>query len=252
MADLAPQQIFVFLAVFTRLSAMIMLFPALGEISVSPRIRLTIALGICLVISPLVAAAYPVIPQTVFGLATIIGQEVFIGIVIGGATRLVMSTLQVAGTVIAFQTSLGFAQNVDPSQGIQSALVGTFMSIVGVTLIFTLDLHHMMIGAMHDSYILFAPGHVPDIGDFSAMALDTVALSFSLAIRIASPFVAFGLVFYLGIGVLSKLMPQVQIFFIAMPANILLGFAILMLVINAAMIWFMEHFEQTLSKFLAS
>ncbi len=60
----------------------------------------------------------------------------------------------------------------------------------------------------------------------------------------------FGLVFYIGLGLLSKLMPQIQIFFIAMPANIGFGLALLFLILGAMMTWFLQGFEQTLHLFV--
>ncbi|MBP0575629.1 flagellar biosynthetic protein FliR, partial [Mycobacterium tuberculosis] len=78
------------------------------------------------------------------------------------------------------------------------------------------------------SYRLFPPGQWLEVGDFSAAALQLVAESFRVGVQMAAPFVVFGLIFNFGVGVLAKLMPQFQIFFVAMPANILLGLLLLM------------------------
>ena len=141
-------------------------------------------------------------------------------------------------------------KNYDPTQGVQGALIGTFLSILAVTLIFVTDLHHLMIGALHQSYTLFPAGSVLPWDRFVELAVDIIAGSFVLGVQLAAPFLTVGLVFYLGIGILTKLMPQVQIFFVAMPANILLGFLILMLVLSTMMLWFSDYFEQVLSNFL--
>ena len=81
-------------------------------------------------------------------------------------------------------------------------------------------------------------------GDAAMWALRLFADSFVLALQIAAPLVAFGLVFYLGLGVLSRLMPQAQIFFIAMPLNILIGFSILAITIGAASLVWLDRVEQ--------
>ena len=111
--------------------------------------------------------------------------------------------------------------------------MATFLSVVAVALIFAFDLHHLLIRAIADSYTLFRPGGGLPTGDFAALAVKVVAESFLVAIQLAAPFLVFGLVFYVGLGILSRLMPQVQIFFVAMPANILLGFVILMLLMGS-------------------
>ncbi len=245
----APQDVFVYLAVFARLGTMLMLMPVFGEISVSPRARLSIALAICFVLVPAMAKLYPPLPATPLALAGFIAGEVGVGLLIGTVTRLLVSALQTAGTVLAFQTGLGFAQNVDPTQGVQSALVGTFLTLLGVTLIVATDLHHLLIGALRGSYVLFAPGKLPPLGDMSALVTDTVASTFLLALQLSAPFLVFGLVFYLAMGVISRLMPQIQIFFVAMPANILLGLALLMLLLGTMMTWYLERIQEHIQPF---
>ncbi|HBM89115.1 MAG: flagellar biosynthetic protein FliR [Parvibaculaceae bacterium] len=249
--ELAPTTAYVFMLVFSRIGTMVMLMPALGEFSVSSRVRLTLAVLISMVLMPLVSDAYGPMPATVSGVAWGVISEITVGFLIGSVARLIMSALQVAGTIIAFQTGLAFAQNVDPTQGIQSALVGSFLSMLAVTMIFATDLHFLLIAAMRDSYVLFEPGAGVPIGDFVETATGVVAGSFKLAVQIAAPFVVFGMIFYLALGILSKLMPQVQIFFVAMPANILLGFALFAVLMGAMMMWFLTFFEESMSLFLA-
>ncbi len=249
--ELAPSTAYVFMLVFSRIGTMVMLMPALGEFSVSMRVRLTLAVLISMVLMPLVSDSYGTMPSSVSGIAWGVMSEIAVGFLIGSVARLLMSSLQVAGTIIAFQTGLAFAQNVDPTQGIQSALVGSFLSMLAVTMIFATDLHFVLIAAMRDSYVLFKPGAALPIGDFVEIAVGVVAGSFKLAVQIAAPFVVFGMTFYLALGILSKLMPQVQIFFVAMPANIMLGFALFAVLMGAMMMWFLTYFEESMSMFLA-
>ena len=104
-----------------------------------------------------------------------LGQEVFIGAVLGITARLMISALQVAGFVIAQQLGLGFVTAVDPTQGQQGVLVGNFLTMLGVTLIFAADLHHLVIAALNDSYALFRPGEIPLLGDVAALTTQTIA-----------------------------------------------------------------------------
>jgi flagellar biosynthetic protein FliR len=248
--EILPQTAFVFMLVFSRLGAMIMLMPAIGEIAIPARVRLLFGLILSAIMMPIVADAFGPVPTTVPGLALAVVYEVLIGIFVGMAAQIVMSALHVAGNVIALQTGLAFAQNVDPTQGAQSAMIATFLSMLAVTLIFATDLDHLLIAAMRASYILFKPGQILPVGDFSQMAVRAVSGAFTLGVQLSAPFVVFGLVFYLGLGILSKLMPQIQIFFIAMPGNIGLGFALLFLLLGAMMTWFLDGFERTMSVFV--
>lgn len=246
----APQTAFVFMLIFARLGSMVMTMPALGEFAVPSRIRLGMALAICFVMMPVVGENYTALPTSLAGMAFALFGEIAIGLLIGLSARLLTSALQVAGTVVAFQAGLAYAQNFDPTQGTQTAIVGTFLSLLAVTLIFTLDLHHLVLAAMRDSYALFAPGTALAFGDFARMAVMTVAGSFRVGVQIAAPFIVFGLIFNLGQGVLSRLMPQVQIFFVAMPAGILLGFVLLMLLTSSMMMWYLDYFSTGIGHFI--
>jgi flagellar biosynthetic protein FliR len=247
--ELLPQTAFVFLLVFSRLGAMVMLMPAVGEVLIPARIRLILALVLSAVMMPLVSGAYGALPESVPGLALVVIHEIVIGIFVGMSARLIMSSLHIAGNIIALQTGLAFAQNVDPTQGGQGAMIANFLSLLAVTLIFVTGLHHLLIAAMRDSYDLFRPGEILPVGDFSQMAVKVVSGAFVLGLQLAAPFLVFGLVFYLGLGILSRLMPQIQIFFIAMPANIGLGLALLLLLLGAMMNWFLQDFERSMTLF---
>lgn len=246
----APAQIFAFLLVFARLGTMVMLLPALGETAVPPRVRLALALAISLVMLALVQNNLPAMPDSVFPLFFLLFGEIVIGLFVGASARLLMSALHVAGTVIAYHTGLAAAQAFDPAQGGQSAIVSSFLTLIGVTMIFVTGLHHVMVAAMYDSYTLFPPGDLPAVNDFAMMATRTVAQSFRLGIQMSAPFLVYGLIFNIGLGLVARLMPQLQVFFIAMPLNIMLGFSILMFVIGTVMAWFLRHVEETVTLFL--
>jgi flagellar biosynthetic protein FliR len=175
-----------------------------------------------------------------------LGQEVFIGAVLGLTARLTIAALQVAGFVIAQQLGLGFVTAIDPTQGQQGVLVANFLTILGITLVFATDLHHLAIAALNDSYALFRPGELPMLGDVAALTTQTVATAFRIGIQLAAPFLVFGLLFNLGLGVLSRLMPQMQVFFVGLPLSILLGLLILFLTLAALMGVFLGSLEDAL------
>ncbi len=235
-----------YMLAFARIGTMIMLLPGLGELSVPSRVRLTIALVLTAVIMPLHRNTYEIDLREAGPVLLMFGQELFIGAVLGLVARLTISALQVAGTVIAQQMGLGFVTAVDPTQGQQGVIVGNFLSVLGITLIFAFDLHHLVIGALNDSYILFRPGDIPVIGDVAALLTQTVASAFRVGIQLSAPFLVFGLLFNLGLGVLSRLMPQMQVFFVGMPLSILIGFLILLLVVGAIMMTFIGYVEGVL------
>ncbi len=250
--DYLPEVAAAFILMFARLGTMLMLLPALGESTIPMRFRLTIALALTLVLYPIGAPSYPQgLTADFMQLLVLLAGELAIGFAIGLCARLITSVLQIAGVIMANQSGLAFALGTDiANEGQQGALYGNFLSLLGITLVFVTDTHYLIIAALYDSFTIFPPGTVPPVGDFSQNATDTVAHVFSIAVRMSAPFLVVGLVFYFGLGLLNKLMPQMQIFFIAMPVNIAIGFFLLMVLIVTLMMFYMEHFQDALGKFI--
>jgi len=230
-----------FILVFARIGTMLMLLPGLGEMSVPVRVRLTIALMLTLVLFPLHRAGYTIDLRSPGPVLIALGEELAIGVVLGLTARLTISALQVAGSVIAQQLGLGFVTAVDPTQGQQGLIVGNFLTLLGVTLIFATDLHHLIIAGLNDSYRLFQPGEVPAASDVATLVTNTIGGAFRVGIQLSAPFLVFGIVFNVALGVLSRLMPQMQVYFVAVPLSILIGFLILFIVVGAMMTSFLGY-----------
>lgn len=240
-----------FMLVFARVGVLMMLLPALGESLLPTRMRLALAVFMTLALMPIVQPLLPqqgLRPESVFGLMLI---ELAIGLMIGITGRLVVASLQTAGNFVSQSLGLAFAETVDPTQGGQAAALGNFLTLLGVALLFATDAHHIVIAAIRGSYGVLPPGLVPDTGDAARLALTTMAKGFSIAVQIAAPFIVFGILFNLGLGVLSRLMPALQVFFLGMPATILIGFLILAGVIGLMMNGFLKEVADLLSPFVA-
>ena len=231
-----------FMLAFARIGAMVMLLPGLGESNIPVRVKLSIALLLTLIILPLHRAAYHVDTDSLASLLVLMLHEIVIGIVLGATARVTLAALQVAGSVIAQQMGLGFVTSVDPTQGRQGVLIGNFLTMLGVTLLFVTDSHHLVIAALNDSYRIFAPGEVVPSGDVASLATRAFAAAFKIGLQLSAPFLVFGLVFNIGLGVLARLMPQMQVYFIGVPLSILAGFLILIAVIGAMMGSFIDYF----------
>jgi flagellar biosynthetic protein FliR len=240
--SLLPVLAAVFMLAFARIGAMVMLLPGLGESNIPVRIKLAIALLLTLIILPLHRADYHVDMGSIASLLTLMMYEIFIGILLGATARVTLSALQVAGSVIAQQMGLGFVTSVDPTQGEQGVLVGNFLTMLGVTLLFATDSHHLVIAALNDSYKIFSPGEAVASGDIAALATKAFATAFKIGLQLSAPFLVFGLVFNIGLGVLARLMPQMQVYFVGVPLSIFAGFLILALVLAAMMGTFLDYF----------
>ena len=245
LRELITGDLFSLIFVFARIGAAVILLPGFGEVFIAARVRLLLAIGITVVVAPVVSPFVPATPDGPLGMFIAIGYELLIGLFLGAMARMMVSALHMAGVIIGFQTSLSNAHLFDPINAGDGSLIGSFLNVLGVFLIFASNLHHLMLMAVIDSYSLFAPGAALPLGDFSNAASRILSQSFVLAMQMSAPFIVMGMLFYLGMGLLARLMPQVQIFFIAMPVQIFLGFSVMAMTLSASMMWFLGSFQNT-------
>ncbi|WP_341704978.1 flagellar biosynthetic protein FliR [Ferrovibrio sp.] len=251
LQEIVAGNVYAFLLVFCRLGSAMMSLPGVGETSISPRFRLSIALLMAGVSVPVLGPTLPPLPAQPLHLAFFMLTEIGLGLAIGLLARLAISALHVAGTVIALQAGLAAAIFFDPNQGSQSAVVSSALVFMGITLIFVTDLHLMALQAAYDSYTLFPPLQAPAFGDFAEVATRMVAGSLELGLKLSAPFIVYGIVFNVALGLLNRLMPTLQIFFIMQAPLIALSLILLGLSLVAIGLSFTTHVEALLSQLLA-
>lgn len=245
----APAQLFATGLVFLRVGAVVMLVPGLGEAFVPPRIRLSFALLLALCLGPIAQPHLPAIPATMGGLGGLVVMELLIGLMLGGLLRFTMAALSVTGEVIALQTALGFAQTANPMQAQPGTALSSFLTLLGVTLIFATNLHHLFIGAMARSYTLFEPGAQVLVQDAATVAIRAMVSTFALGLQLAAPIIIFSLVFNFAAGLVGRVMPQFQVFFAATPLALLLGLSIFALSLGGALLLWLERYRDFLQLF---
>ncbi len=244
--------VLVYLLVFCRAGSMLMLLPPLGDVNVPARVRLMLAVALTMALAPTVSTTYPqTSPQNIIALFVLVAQEITVGVLIGALARIIMSAMSIAGAIVASQTGLSYAEALDPtSHGQQGAVIGNFMSMLAVVLIFGANLHHMAIGAVAGSYHLIPPGSSLPTGDMAQLAITITSSAFALGFQLAAPFLVFGFAVNAGFGVLARMMPQLQVFFVAAPVNIMVGFVVLSLLIGTMMTLFLNFYAAQMGSFL--
>lgn len=250
LEQLVNFNLFNFFMIFARLGSAIMLLPGFGEAYVPQRVRLVFALMVSLVLMPMLADRLPAMPAAFDLFTGLLVLEIGIGIFFGMLTRLMLLGAQSAGSVIALQIGLASALVSDPTTQQQAAVTGNFLLALTVVLIFSTGLDHMTLKGLVGTYGIFPPGIVPPLGDVANHASRIVADSFAVAIEMATPFLVYGIVFSVALGLLARLMPTLQVFFIAMPAQILAGLALLAVSVTAMMLFFLGSYEERMSVFL--
>ena len=244
------QQVFAGGLVFARLGAIIMLLPGLGETFIPARVRLAFAFAMSLMMYPLLAGSAPPLPVDGAGLGGVVIKELLIGLMIGGILRLFMSSLATAGEIVSLQTTLSFAQTANPMQAQPSTTLGTFLGLIGIVLIFATDLHHMFIAAVAISYDVFPFSREVPVADAGQLALQTMSKSFALGLQLAAPVVVFSLIFNIATGLVGRVMPQFQVFFVATPLIVLLGLSIFALSLGVIGIVWVDRYRELIATFV--
>jgi flagellar biosynthetic protein FliR len=226
-----------------RVGAIVMLLPGIGEAAVPPRIRLSFAFLLSLALTPVVTSTLPPLPFTVGQMGAWVIREALIGLTIGALIRLLLSTLAVAGEVISLQTTLSMSQTTNPMQAQPGTTIATFLTLLGVVLVFASNTHHLFIGAIAESYRLFEPTEPVPLADSAVLATRTVGQAFALGLQLAAPVVVFSLVFNAATGLVGRIMPQFQVFFVATPLNVLLGLSVFALSLGGIGLVFVERYR---------
>lgn len=248
--DILTLDIYRFFMIFTRIGTAMMLLPGFGGQMVSVRARLLLSLAITLVLLPPLGGLYPPLPRHMGALVRLIFGEAMVGIYLGVLAQVLMSALHVAGTFMSFQIGLTNAFSFDNVAEQQSSTLTAFLNTLALVAIFATDLHHLMLRALVDSYALFIPAAPLPLGDFTETLTSTLTAGFALAIKLSAPLLAFGLIFYAALGLMSRLSPQVQVFFIALPLQIAGGLGMIMVALPLIVLLFLRWFEDGLLPFL--
>lgn len=244
------QQVFAAGLIFARVAAIIMLLPAFGETFIPPRIRLSFALALSLMFFPLIAGKVPPIPAGAADLAGALIKEILIGLMIGGILRIFMTSMATAGEIVSMATTLSFAQTANPMQAQPSTSLSTLLGTMALVLIFATNLHHLFLAAIVHSFDLFPFTRDVPVADAGQLAIQTLSRSFALGFQLAAPVVVFSIIFNVAIGLVGRVMPQFQVFFVSTPLIVVLGLSIFALSIGTIGVVWLDRFRELLSNFV--
>lgn len=242
--DALPIDAATFLILFARIGAVLMLLPAFSEDSVPMQIRLLMALGLSIGLYGLLSPRIAPVAVDQNTLPMVVIAEMLTGMAIGMIVRMLFSAAAMAGSIISMQIGLVSALVSDPSMGGQSPVFARFIGLAAVIVCMAMGVHHLWIGSMVSSYVLFPVGGLPPAEDFAMLAVRVLGQATSLGVSLAAPLILYGAIFNLGLGLIARVAPAIQVFFISQPLNILLGLAILVTVVGTILTTFAAAMTQ--------
>jgi flagellar biosynthetic protein FliR len=239
MIEDLPLQVTAFLILFARVGSVLMLLPVFSEDAVPAQIRLFAGLGMTLGLwSFLSPRILPIADVTDAVLAGILVIELLIGIGLGLIMRMMYQAISIAGSLISLQIGLTSAMVFDPGQSGQAPILSKFVGVAAAVVCFAMAVHHLWLGALIKSYGLFPVGVLPNTHDFAQLAVRVAGNALALGVSLAAPLLVYGIVFNTVLGLVARVAPALQVFFIAQPLNLLLGVTITAATFGAMLIAF--------------
>lgn len=244
LEQLVPAVLWTYFLVFCRLSAAIGLMPGFGDSYVNVRVRLVVAATISLAVTPVIQSDYglPAEPQNTFRLFALMADEIFIGAFLGLMGRVLLASLETGGAIIAMQTSLASAITFNPGAASPETLPASMLSALAIVVIFATGIDHMLIRSVVESYQAFPAGALPPFNDLSQAMARLVSRGFLISVELSAPFLIVGTVFFVAQGLITKIMPQLQVFHVFMPLQVLGGLALIGLTVPPLLYWFLRQY----------
>ena len=244
MNDSASVPVLAAFVVFSRIGACLLLMPGFSSPRIPVQVRLFIAVAVALALTPLqIDAIRPIVAdgQPVH-LLHLMGSELLIGAAIGLFGRVFFAALEFIGVAVAM--SVGLSANLGAPVEADEALpaLTTLLTLAATALMFLTDLHLEVFRALEASY-----GSLPIAEGFGPrFALDQLVSkaneAFVLALRIGSPFLIFSLVVNVAAGLVGRLVPGIQSFFLSTPFLLIGGLILLSIVIKPMLSIFIDGF----------
>jgi flagellar biosynthesis protein FliR len=221
---LSADQIEAFILVLLRVSAIVVTIPVISDSSVPVRIKAALSILITLIIFPIVLPKIPK-PANYHTLILMyrMAGEVMIGVIIGFVARLIFAGVQLAGDMIGFQMGLSIANVIDPITSEQVSTITELQYLISMLVFLAVDAHHIFFSAIMQSYNIISPLTFHFSGPLMQFIFDFSRDMFVIALKLGAPLMAVMLFTNVGLGIVARTVPQINIFIVGFPLQIAIG-----------------------------
>lgn len=228
LSQLLTLEIYRGLVVLARVAAAISLLPGFGEAAVPMRVRAGLAVILTLVLLPGLDGLPGRMPEQPVEMLRTLAGETLVGAYLGLGARLFMAALQTTGALVAQVVGLSNPFSMEAAGFEGGSVLSGVLLIGGLALLFASDVHYLMIGALARSYGSWPAGEFPEIGLVAQRFAQLLATTFRLGVGLAAPFILYGLVMNLALGLVNRVMPAMPVYFVATPGMLMVGLGLFM------------------------
>jgi flagellar biosynthesis protein FliR len=223
----------VFALIFARVGAAMVLLPGIGESVAPATVRIGLALSVTILLMPELQPMIPPVPAAGLNMGLMIGGEVITGLWFGWVSRMIVLALPIGAQFLGFFIGLSSVLQPDPELGAQSGALGKLFEMAAPALLLASGLYRLPLTALNGLFQLIPPGHLLPPSESAEVAVRAVGTGFSLALQLASPFVVIAIAWNVAMGLVSRIVSRLQIYFVSMPGQIILGLALLTITASA-------------------
>jgi flagellar biosynthetic protein FliR len=223
----------IFLLVFVRITGMFFLSPIFGRSNIPNYYKA----GFSLVFSIIMANSVPALDLSLYtslsSYVVLIAKELLIGLMLGFISYLIFSSIYIAGQMIDVRIGFGMVNVFDPLSNVQIPITADYYAIIATVMMLITDAHHLLIHAISESYTILPIGEVIFSDDLVMQIVKLFTNVFIIGFKIAAPITVTILVTDVSLGIISKSMPQMNVFMLGMPVKIIMGLLIIVITLGA-------------------
>lgn len=224
---MAIQQVWQFVVVLVRTAVILSALPLLGGQSVPSRIKIGMAVIIAILLMPIVTFTLPPNWLQPGNLVIALGAELLVGLVLGLALRLIMTAVELAGSVMGFQVGFAMAGVLDPVTQVETPVFGQLLTILATLLYFQVDGHHLVLLALGSSFLLIPPFGAHLSAPLLSDVTEVIQRTYDTGMKLAFPVIGATFLVHFFMGILGRLVPQMNVMLTSFPITIAVGLLVL-------------------------
>lgn len=231
MSEILVTHFMIFLFIFVRIVAVFVTAPLFSNKAFPSMAKVSLALVISYLIFTFIDKSSVQLEITIWFIATNVIKEIITGALIGFSVTLVFYAISFAGTIIGFDIGLAMAQVFNPTEETNNNVLGEYLYILAILVLILIDGHHYIIRGAVYSFTIIPLGHYTINAEVYDYLVKMGAMVFVLAVKIASPILVSFFLVHIAEGIMARVIPQMQVFFVTYPLKIGLGIVLLMITI---------------------
>ena len=243
--NISLPQLQIFFLIFLRVGAIMMFIPVFDSRNIPVLFKAGLAFSVSILLFPILKLDnIPFITSAIpFGIGVI--GEIMMGAVIGLSVRLIFAGIQLAGQLSGFQMGLAIANVMDPVTSAQVSIIAQLNNLMAMLIFLTINAHHMFLRALAESFRLIPPFDVQFSNSLIEHLISLSGNMFIIAIKVGAPVIVALLLTNVAFGLIARTVPQMNIFLVAMPIQIVVGLLFLAFALPYLLLFFRQIFNES-------